>query len=516
MEPFMFQNKLKFFVFLIFLSFLFPKSINILDFHRLQKQIKIKIKSSSPAYIALRDMHLISQKRPSTKRSPYVFEVPEDSLKKKKKENSISFTNSKPKTSKTLSIEKEKPKHAKSKKNPKLKWNSKDFLIKTSFVNTKVTSVDAFEFQKKQVPEATIVLPFFHLHALDDSNVILSPYSNYVLEANAKGYKSGLTLISSTSSDESKEIKMLPEHFLTAFSEALKTQDTEGNSNRAMVWGQVRDSQGRPLSGIEVQMDVNSNGAYPIYVDGIIPNENLISTTRNGIFYFQNLPTDKTQSIRYFLDGKPQAAEIIPTRGGFVSYHVIEVGEKKNVPLEVRDPFRENSSVPSLFQIVGQETSVPWNENSKQSLELRSGDGSIWLNLDPGEPYALTRYPIPKSVSKARLHVVRSSWVQNLASEANIPIDYNKGVVIGFTSGKNFEVKSDFSTRLNTLCFGHKGEKVHCGGGKEFGFALFNLHPSVQQIAIMYPNDVKNVAYTTVVAPDPHILTVITDDPTGS
>lgn len=289
---------------------------------------------------------------------------------------------------------------------------------------------------------------------------------------------------------------------LTLGSGAVAVENQNG-----VIWGRIVN-KGAPITGATVEMAGDHRNTAHYFNSMLLPDRFADSTGENGTFAFVGV-TPGIQSVRVIYHGESFPAQVIPVERGNVSYLEFEIGQSEAVPFAIYDPMDSSKEINAMVRFAGDETSE-LDVQGRGQLRVPVGSGLMTLDVDAGEPYELTRYTVPRNVSKITVPTVRRDWLMNLVARKRINLSGGVGLAVGFGIEGKFTVQLETRGQDNTadiVYFDNNGLPLFSDEGVAGGgFAIFNVPLGMQTVVI---NTESSAVMTEVIVATPEAANVI-------
>ena len=318
--------------------------------------------------------------------------------------------------------------------------------------------------------------------AIDDPDVL--PGSSFILKAQHKSFWGSLAV---GLSGQHSTLQLFPEKMVEALLGLVARNDDEYEdlSKKGVIWGRVVQN-GEPLAGVVVEL-AGRFDISPIYLNDIyLPDQNMEGTGRTGLFAFVGVASG-IQSVRAIVKGAPYPAKVVPVENYYVSPLELEVGQPTVATVKVTKAPMRNQPYSATFHIVG--TDREYRVEGEAAIQWPKGSGLMLVEADGGEEMDVIRISLERESSEISVPMIPSRWLQQLATEKRINLEGQKGVVVGFVNGKNFQVFLDDKQPYgheNTIYFDKSGKIVRDGTGPAGGgFILFNVPIGLRSINVI-------------------------------
>ena len=174
-----------------------------------------------------------------------------------------------------------------------------------------------------------------------------------------------------------------------------------------VIWGVVT-RKGRAVSGAQVELGLDEN--RPIYFNKYIPDHKLEMTNQNGLFAFTGV-VPGVQSIRVKYQNRHLLAQVIPIEYEGVTYVTLEIGQDRVAYLEIADA-NTGESVPAQINFIGSEEIYNYQPNHFDTVTYPGGKGLMWVEVDAGKAYHLTRKTVSRNSRSLIIPLVKSYLAQ--------------------------------------------------------------------------------------------------------
>lgn len=391
--------------------------------------------------------------------------------------------------------------------------NSRDgfkILIQPSFASSKmgeVISAYSFDQYKMLVPGAYVLGPnYTQIQVGLDGRFEFSGLtsdSSFILEAGAPNYWR-TRIITDTETKDS--IPLFSDKMIESLFD-LTGQKSFINSS-AVVWGQA-SKKGKPMDGVRVS--INVPGAFgPIYFNDLrIPDMNLKSTSKNGLFAFIKIPKG-LHVVTSHLGDHELPSFLIPATLGVISYVNLKLTSVTARGV-VFDPLLKQN-IPAQLNIIGSSRPLTSGQNGFE-YKWPSADPVAHINLHGGPEYFVQRQSILRSETKSlEIPLYQKSWLFEELSQNKIRVNEGTGMFVGFLEGTDFKVSLDREQNVedNIFYFDEKG-KISVGkmesapnGG---GFLITNLSPGIHTLIVTSSDGELNRSHLFIA--EPGILNVL-------
>ncbi len=291
--------------------------------------------------------------------------------------------------------------------------------------------------------------------------------------------------------------------------EALLDNYKESHDGYGVVWGRVVDENGQPIKGAKVEI-AGDLAKGPFYFnEAHLVDYQRQTTGYDGLFAFVKV-IPGLQATRATIDGKDLPVELTVVDDQMVSYVEIRSGVKKHISVESFNPITKNN-IDTSYKLIGSDK-IYDTYSDNENIELWSGQkGVTLLESDPGEGFELTRHFIDRQKNHHKIPVVSTVWLNSLFEQKSIRPDSQKGVLVGYVMGDDFEVFTNadldgWSSR-NIIYFDEKGRALHKNIGRAGGgFVMYDLPESLSSLSILSKN--TNKVYTSLILSDRDFVSV--------
>lgn len=330
---------------------------------------------------------------------------------------------------------------------------------------------------------------------VDDPDML--PGSSFLLRAKRKSYWGSLAVgLSGTK----QTVKMFPDKMIEALLGLVARSKSEQKELRqkGIVWGRVVMG-GEPVEGAVIEL-AGEYGNSPTYLNEIyLPDQNMEGTGRNGLFAFVGV-TEGIQSVRAVVNGVHYPAKVIPVESQYVSHVELEVGSSTTATLKVTSAPNRQDAQAATFRIVG--TDMEYRVTGEAIVQWPKGSGLMLLEAEGGEEMDVIRMSLDRGVTEVKVPMIPSGWLQKLAIDKRVNLEGQKGVVVGFVNGRDFEVYLDDKEVYgleNIVYFDKEGNIVRdrkgVAGG---GFVMFNTPTGFKSVNIV-PQGSDKVLTRTII-----------------
>lgn len=288
--------------------------------------------------------------------------------------------------------------------------------------------------------------------------------------------------------------------------QALSSDDSLG----AVVWGKVTQD-GKPVSGIQVQMEGDEEGVQAIYFNQfMLPDPKLTATSKNGLYAFidveegfQSLLATRGESIFGYQN--------VVAENGSVALGDIENTIKiESVPLRVFDAFN-GSPQPARVTLQSIDHELDVAEGTSVLLLPQVNRMGLIRVTPESNDYLPARYFYNDKDTYIHLPLVSWSWLANIKSYLKISDQTDSAIIVGFTPGEDFEVYLagyDNFDRHNVVYFDMQGRILQINHGiAGGGFILYNVPADTHEVVVVGAKSEK--IYSKVLPVDPNSLSVL-------
>lgn len=276
-----------------------------------------------------------------------------------------------------------------------------------------------------------------------------------------------------------------------------------------VIWGKVA-LDGKPVAGIEVQ--VESDGTLePIYFNQfMIPDATLKSTSENGLYAF--------------IDVDEGFHSILATRShGIFGYQNAVIEENTVAQADIDSTIRKESVPLNIFDaFTGQASSATITMQSLDD-EVKSETGSELLLLPPisrlglmrvqpdNPEYVAARYLYNDADAFIHAPLVKWTWMSAIKTYLKIDDKPSSGIIVGFVPDEEFEVylaDNDHMPTQNIVYFDMQGRILQTGKGiAGGGFLIFNVEEDIHEVVVVGGRTRK--IYSQVLPVDANSLSVL-------
>ncbi|MCB0364181.1 MAG: hypothetical protein H6624_13775 [Bdellovibrionaceae bacterium] len=333
---------------------------------------------------------------------------------------------------------------------------------------------------------------------VDDPDML--PGSSFLLRAKRKAYWGSLAV---GLSGKKRTLELFPDRLIEALLGLVARSESEQKELRqkGIIWGRVVKG-GEPVEGAVIEL-AGEYGISPVYLNEIyLPDQNMEGTGRNGLFAFVGV-ADGIQSVRAIVNGVHYPAKVIPVEGQYVSNLELEVGHSTTAMLKVTSAPKREAAEAATFRIIG--TDLEYRVNGEAIVQWPKGSGLMLLEAEGGEQMDVIRMSLDRGVTEVKVPLIPSEWLQQLAIDKRVNLEGQKGVVVGFVNGKDFEVFLDEKESYpleNIVYFDKDGlivrDKKGVAGG---GFVLFNTPTGFKSVNIVPSGSDKILTRTIITEP---------------
>lgn len=346
---------------------------------------------------------------------------------------------------------------------------------------------------------------------VDDEGFVTEPTvgagSSYVARATAPKHWPSLVV---ASADRPRDVRLLSNGMVKALLElSLKKRDRRDAAEEGLIWGQVTKSS-RPVADAHVEM---TQGLEPIYFNDLyLPDRTLNATGSNGLFAFVNVKAG-VQAVRVRHGESAYPAQIFATEVKHVSYLEMNLRDKVVADFTVSDVLGGNRVTPANLKLVG--TDATMSTRGQDVVELNTAGDTTMVEADAGPDFEVSRATLSADPRRVDLPIVRREWLRGLYGARAIEPKLDRGAVVGFVDGQDFEVEMSgglLKERLPIVYFDAVGKPVAgptgIAGG---GFAILNAPTGLQTVQI-HPTQAR-ASFTQVVVAEPNLVHVMTWSP---
>jgi hypothetical protein len=260
-----------------------------------------------------------------------------------------------------------------------------------------------------------------------------------------------------------------------------------------------------------VRVSINVPGAFgPIYFNDLrIPDMNLKSTSKNGLFAFIKIPKG-LHVVTSQLGDHELPSFLIPATPGVISYVNLKLTSVTARGV-VFDPLLKQN-IPAQLNIIGSSRPLTSGQNGFE-YKWPSADPVAHINLHGGPEYFVQRQSILRSETKSlEIPLYQKSWLFEELSQNKIRVNEGTGMFVGFLEGTDFKVSLDREQNVedNIFYFDEKG-KISVGkmesapnGG---GFLITNLSPGIHTLIVTSCDGELNRSHLFIA--EPGILNVM-------
>lgn len=335
--------------------------------------------------------------------------------------------------------------------------------------------------------------------------------STTVVRAAAPGYMQTASLTPSL--DDNSLLELFPVSMMRALHGLVtgRTLLDADLANASVIWGVAR-LDGKPASGITVEIESAPN-LKPIYFNSLlIPDPGLATTSDNGLYAFIDVE-EGFHALRAQRGHRFFAYDNAVVELGSVALTSLNHSMKKHsVPVKAFNAF-SGQPVDGTLDVQGVEEQVEiLGGVSVAALMTQSKQGYIQFTSNSND-YISARYPYRDNDSFIHIPVIPWSWLLGAKATLRINEAPSSGVVVGFVPDFNFEVYvagNDVPETVRIAYFDMAGrwtksENAGVAGG---GFAIFNLPPDVHEVVLVSKD--SEIAYSQVIPVDANNLNVVT------
>ena len=350
-----------------------------------------------------------------------------------------------------------------------------------------------------------------HAMSVDDEGFVGEPSigagSSYVARASAPKHWPSLIV---AGADRPRDVHLLPNGMVKALVDlSLKKNDRRDALNESIVWGQVTQGT-EAVAGASVELTA---GQTPIYFnDFYLPDQTLQRTGKNGLFAFVNVKSG-VQAVRVRRGEVAYPAQIFASEAKHVSYVELSLRDKVVAEFNVSDVLGGNRLTPANLKLVGTDAALA--TKGRDVVELNTAGDAMMIEADAGPDFEVSRTTVGAEPREVQLPIVRREWLRGLYGARTIEPKLDRGAVVGFVDGQDFEVEMTgglLKERLPIVYFDALGKPVAgptgIAGG---GFAILNAPTGVQTVQI-HPTQAR-ASFTQVVVAEPNLVHVMTWSP---
>lgn len=344
--------------------------------------------------------------------------------------------------------------------------------------------------------------------APNDDGVVTDPSlgseSSYVARAQAKDHWPSLVV---GQAHQPQDIELLSKSLVQAVVNlGLRASDRKEAMYMSMVWGHVRN-EGKAVAGATVEM---AGDYQPIYFNDLyLPDKNLKATSGNGLFAFLHVKSG-VQAIRLRVGGRLYPAHVFPTEEQHVSFTELSIQNKIVTQFRVLDASDFSKGLPAQIKLVG--TEQPVSVQPGEAMRYAIASGAYMVEADAGADYEISRATVTGAPGSVIIPAVKREWLFGLAEARSITPVQDRGSIVGFVDGQDFEVEMTGypgSESMQIVYFDAAGAPVEgrtgVAGG---GFAIFNAPPGLQTVYIHPTQSRETFAQVLVAEPEyVHVLT---------
>jgi len=375
-------------------------------------------------------------------------------------------------------------------------FNKNPEILLSEKVNSMRGEKSDYLIASMQIEDTTDNSGSFKINKISEKSVSL-------IRAKAKGFSE--TLYTQISGHD-QNIPLFSDTLIQALKNLVKEDNTNNKTyeDGATIWGQVL-FDGKPLQGVTVKL--LNHDENPTYLSGWIPDNKMVTTSKNGYFIFTNIESGM-QTVIAEKEGVYIGHANFETDQQATSVVTIESTIKtKNLPVRVFDLFSgENIQADVYLQsLTGRQEINGFTEINLPELNRLSYGYLESIS----EEYNRTQFTYFDNDEYMHVPLIKNQYVQYFAQQAKVSIVPETSIIVGIVPDDNFEVflpheeNFDKSNRVYFDATGRITESGKMGGG----FILFNVPSKTQSVLVL--SEKSNLVNSKLIPVEPNSTSIL-------
>ncbi len=297
---------------------------------------------------------------------------------------------------------------------------------------------------------------------------LLLPGSQYLLNAEAKGYWNSLVM---TDSRSESLVHMFPDSMIESLYGLVNERpkpEFEG-----VIWGKVL-ARGKAIKGVRVDMAIDDI-IGPIYFnDFYLPDRTLNETTENGLFAYLKVPPGM-HALRTSYSGKNFLTDVVAVEPHSVTRSNVEVDLLKSGHVYVYDALTGQPVETDILYSGNDVTGFA--EGGILNLRFNRSRKLLFLESQGSSEHYPSRVVVDRKDGLIRMPLARRDWIDSIKAKMKINYVPSSGYVLGFLGEQEYDVLLNHpSPHSELVYFDKEGQPLQDGDTQEkYGFLLFNV-----------------------------------------
>lgn len=288
-------------------------------------------------------------------------------------------------------------------------------------------------------------------------------------------------------SGQKEALPLIPKKTARAMLEIIEQQlgYTDAQKNGAIVMGQVT-AEGRPLSGVQVEVEGHPEAQIIYLNDFLIPDPQLKTSSGTGYFVLVHLPQG-FYSLRAMRGNQFVGYGNVVNEPEAASFVEIEEAVRF-APFEIRtyDAFDGNGQPADLsFQSLNQKLIIDGYGQVEHPVVARYS----LVELDSkGDAYVPAIYPYAGDTEYLHLPMIPRAWMDDIIGKAKVNLTPSAGALIGFSERGGYEISLPHlpgDAPVAVIYFDVQGHQVPAAVDNG-GFLLLNLPEGAQTVVLQH------------------------------
>jgi hypothetical protein len=205
-----------------------------------------------------------------------------------------------------------------------------------------------------------------------------------------------------------------------------------------VIWGKI-SMDGKPVSGINVVVESDSD-LVPVYFNQwMLPDQNLKSTSENGLYAF----VDASPGFHSILATRASAVfgyqNVVVEEGSVAQGDIENTMKRETIPVRVYDAFNGSAIGAQLtMQSLDEDIFV---ENGSSALTLPQVSRWGLMQVQPASlEYARSLYFYNDKDSFIHIPLIKNAWLSEIKTYLRVNEVPDVGTIVGFVPDEDFEV----------------------------------------------------------------------------